>query len=197
MCAAAGPGAQAFLLRSAASFITRILSVFGLASAPGDYLGFVDAAGAAAGGGGSGGCDDGVEAVLDAFTAFRWAFIPFSYVAFAYSNRSARVAAECLYFNPAAPTHPPTHPPLPALPPGCRDGVRGLAKSKAPAAQLQAVCASAALPADASAKASAAGGRAAGILAAFHAFHAEVAALATGGDAGGGAVQEVLAACDR
>ena len=67
------PRAQAFLLRSAASFITRILSVFGLASAPGDFLGFVDAAGAAAGGGGGGGGDDGVEAVLDAFTAFRWA----------------------------------------------------------------------------------------------------------------------------
>jgi hypothetical protein len=63
----AGPGAQPFLLRSAASFVTRILSVFGLASAPGDFLGFADAASSAAASGG------GMEVVLDAFSAFRWA----------------------------------------------------------------------------------------------------------------------------
>ncbi|KAL4430549.1 hypothetical protein ABPG77_005789 [Micractinium sp. CCAP 211/92] len=60
---AAGPAPQAFLLRAAAAYITRILSVFGLCSAPGDFLGFAEAAAAAACG--------GTEVVLDAFSAFR------------------------------------------------------------------------------------------------------------------------------
>jgi cysteinyl-tRNA synthetase len=60
---AGGPGPQAFLLRSAAAYVTRILSVFGLAPSPGDCLGFAEAPSTAACG--------GSEAVLDALTAFR------------------------------------------------------------------------------------------------------------------------------
>ncbi|PRW33977.1 Cysteinyl-tRNA synthetase isoform C [Chlorella sorokiniana] len=60
---AAGPQPQPFLLRAAAAFITRILSVFGLAPAPGDFLGFADPAVAAN--------DDAMHAVLDGLCAFR------------------------------------------------------------------------------------------------------------------------------
>ena len=60
----AGPGPQAFLLRSAAAYVTRILAVFGLVASPGDFLGFADTAAA-------GGSCGGTETVLDGFTAFR------------------------------------------------------------------------------------------------------------------------------
>lgn len=63
MCCPAGPGPQAFLLRAAAAYITRILSVFGLCTAPGDFLGFAEAAAGASCG--------STEAVLDALSAFR------------------------------------------------------------------------------------------------------------------------------
>lgn len=71
-----------------------------------------------------------------------------------------------------------------------RDAVRGLAKAKAPAAELAAACAGA--PDEATAKAGSSG-RAAEMLAAFAAFRDEVAALA----AAGAPVGDVLAACDR
>jgi hypothetical protein len=69
--------------------------------------------------------------------------------------------------------------------------VRGLAKAKAEAAELLAACDG--VPDAPTAKAGSSG-RAAEVLAAFTAFHAEVAALAA---AGGSPAQQVLAACDR
>lgn len=71
-----------------------------------------------------------------------------------------------------------------------RDVVRGLAKAKAPAAELTAACAG--VPDEAAAKAGS-NGRPAEMLAAFVAFRDEVAALAAAGAPAG----EVLAACDR
>ena len=73
----------------------------------------------------------------------------------------------------------------------CRDSVRGLAKAKAKAAELLATCAG--VP-DAPTSKAGSSGRTAEVLAAFTAFHAEVAALAA---AGGAPAQQVLAACDR
>lgn len=62
----AGPQPQPLLLRAAAAYVTRILSVFGLAAAPGDFLGFAEpgAAGGAA--------DEAMHAVLDDLCSFRW-----------------------------------------------------------------------------------------------------------------------------
>ncbi|KAI3425944.1 hypothetical protein D9Q98_007914 [Chlorella vulgaris] len=130
---AGGPGPQAFLLRSAAAYVTRILSVFGLAPSPGDCLGFAEAPSTAACG--------GSEAVLDALTAFR-------------------------------------------------DKARGMAKAKAPAAELLAACQG--VP-DAQATAAGSSGRAADMLAVFVAFQREVEGLA----ASGAPAWQLLAACDR
>ena len=63
---ASGPPPQAFLLRQAAAFVTRILSVFGLAPSAGDVLGM-----GAEGGEPNTASDTKTAAVLDAFCAFR------------------------------------------------------------------------------------------------------------------------------
>ena len=60
-----GPPVQAFLLRQAAAFVTRILSVFGLAPSAGDVLGMGTEGGAGEG------ADSKTAAVLDAFCSFR------------------------------------------------------------------------------------------------------------------------------
>eukprot|EP00887_Chlorella_sp_A99_P008002 scaffold12.g8002.t1 len=61
---------KALLLRAAAAYVTRVLSVFGLAPAPGDSLGFAtDAPGGVAGGAGAGA--DVVHDLLDAFCECR------------------------------------------------------------------------------------------------------------------------------
>ena len=62
---AGGPQPQALLLRAAAAYVTRILSVFGLAASPGDFLGFAEP-------GAAGGADDeAMHAVLDDLCSFR------------------------------------------------------------------------------------------------------------------------------
>lgn len=71
-----------------------------------------------------------------------------------------------------------------------RDAIRGLAKAKAPAAELLAACSG--VP-DQSVTKAGSSGRAADMLAAFMAFHREIEGLAGAGAAAG----EVLAACDR
>ncbi|KAL4548554.1 hypothetical protein Ndes2526B_g01118 [Nannochloris sp. 'desiccata'] len=63
---AAGPQPQAFLLKQSASFITKILSVFGLAPSAGDAIGMVAEDGA-----NGAGSDEKTAAVLDAFCSFR------------------------------------------------------------------------------------------------------------------------------
>jgi len=63
---ATGPQPQAFLLKQSASFVTRILSVFGLAPSAGDAISM----GAEDGGDGVG-SDGKTAAVLDAFCSFR------------------------------------------------------------------------------------------------------------------------------
>lgn len=60
-----GPPPQAFLLRQAAAYVTKILAAFGLAPAAGDALGMGD------GGAAGAGADAKAAAVLDAFCAFR------------------------------------------------------------------------------------------------------------------------------
>ncbi len=61
-----GPQPQAFLLKQAASFITKILSVFGLAPSAGDAIGM-----GAEGDADGAGSDAKTAAVLDAFCSFR------------------------------------------------------------------------------------------------------------------------------
>jgi cysteinyl-tRNA synthetase len=63
--AGAGAGPQPLLLRKAAAYVTRILSVFGVVPAPSD------APGLGGEGGGEGGGDARGAAYLDAFSAFR------------------------------------------------------------------------------------------------------------------------------
>lgn len=63
---ASGPPPQAFLLRQAAAFVTKTLSVFGLAPSAGDTLGMN-----AEGGEASSASDGKTAAVLDAFCSFR------------------------------------------------------------------------------------------------------------------------------
>ena len=187
-----GLGAQPFLLRSAASFVTRILSVFGLASAPGDFLGFADAPSSAAASGGD------MEVVLDAFTAFRWAggggclggdgvpvpenWAGINAVLLLCHHRSSRSPLLLVNLSPARAAW---------LSPLCRDQVRGLAKGKTVSAELLDVCSG--IPDAATVKAGSSG-RAAEMLAAFAAFRAEVAALAL---ASGFRAQNMMQACDR
>eukprot|EP00879_Flechtneria_rotunda_P016738 GHRR01017519.1.p1 GENE.GHRR01017519.1~~GHRR01017519.1.p1 ORF type:complete len:787 (+),score=316.08 GHRR01017519.1:800-3160(+) len=59
-------GPQPLLLRKAAAYVTRILSVFGIVQGPGDTLGLGGEAGA-----GSGAADAAGASYLDAFAAFR------------------------------------------------------------------------------------------------------------------------------
>jgi cysteinyl-tRNA synthetase len=61
-----GPQPQAFLLKQSASFITKILSVFGLAPSAGDAIGI-----SAEDGTDGAGSDEKTAAVLDAFCSFR------------------------------------------------------------------------------------------------------------------------------
>lgn len=61
----AGPPAQPFLVRKAAAYVTRILRVFGISTAPPDQLGFGGEAGA------STAAADGSTKYLDAFALFR------------------------------------------------------------------------------------------------------------------------------
>ena len=61
----AGPPAQPFLVRKAAAYVTRILSVFGISTAAPDQLGFGGEASAAAS------TSEGTAKYLDAFALFR------------------------------------------------------------------------------------------------------------------------------
>lgn len=61
----AGPPVQPFLVRKAAAYVTRILRVFGISTAPPDQLGFGGEAGAAAA------SADGSAKYLHAFALFR------------------------------------------------------------------------------------------------------------------------------
>ena len=56
---------KALLLRAAASYVTRILSCFGVAPAPGDFLGMSDGAAPLRGAG------DATQGLLDAFCSYR------------------------------------------------------------------------------------------------------------------------------
>ena len=181
------PGPQPLLLRAAAAYVTRILSVFGLAPAPGDFLGFAEP-------GLAGAEDEALHAMLDGFTAFRCGQQPGSRAEW------LGTAAACARGATAA-AAPSLHglrsrccrPLLTARSARrlCSDVARGLAKAKAPATELAAACAGA--PGEAAAKAGAGGGRPQQVLAAFQAFRDEVAALAAARAPPG----DVLAACDR
>ena len=65
-CPCAGPPPQAFLLRQVAGYVTRILSVFGIAGQDGLGMGHSGQGGGAAAAAGAGG-----QALLDAFSGFR------------------------------------------------------------------------------------------------------------------------------
>ncbi len=61
----AGPPAQPFLVRKAAAYVTRILSIFGISAAAPDQLGFGGEAAASAS------ASEGAAKYLDAFALFR------------------------------------------------------------------------------------------------------------------------------
>jgi len=61
----AGPPAQPFLVRKAAAYVTRILSIFGISAAAPDQLGFGGEAAATAS------ASEGAAKYLDAFALFR------------------------------------------------------------------------------------------------------------------------------
>ena len=176
-----GPVPQPLLVRAAAAYVTRMLSVFGLAPAPGDFLGFAEP-------GVAGASDDALHAVLDAFCEFRrvlrrrgwWAAArTAAWPAHCSCAAACRHAAQCAHTALRR-----------SLRPLRRDAVRGLAKAKAPAAELQAACAG--MPSEVAAAAGASG-RPKELLAVFSAFHADVAALA----AAAAPPADILAVCDR
>ncbi|KAF8056247.1 CARS1 [Scenedesmus sp. PABB004] len=113
--AAAGP--QPLLLRKAAAYVTRILSVFGVLPGPGDTLGL--------GGEGGGSSDAAGASYLDAFAAFRDEV-----------RRQQPPPPAELPGGPrgAARASPPTPPPAAA------PQMRGLAKAKAAPGELLAAC---------------------------------------------------------